>query len=95
MQAIVHLSFYLSYCCLLSAGTDDSNSREPSPEDPESHDVSQLSSGLEPSELDHSGEGQDSASSVKEPETTAPADARERPVGSEFAITKQTRYLFT
>ncbi|XP_035765481.1 uncharacterized protein LOC102779655 [Neolamprologus brichardi] len=58
--------------------------------DPQSHDVSQLSSGLEPSELDHSGEGQDSASSVKEPETTAPADARERPVGSEFAITKQT-----
>lgn len=78
---------------LTCAGTDDSNSREPSLEDPKSHDVSQLSSGLEPTELDHSGEGQDSASSVKEPETTAPADARERPVGSEFAITKQTSLL--
>lgn len=98
VQAIVYFVFcffYLSYCCLFSAGTEDSNSREPSREDPQSLGASQSSSGLEPSGLDHSGEEQDSASSVKEPETTAPADARERPVGSEFEITKQTRYLFT
>lgn len=75
---------------LTCAGTEDSNSREPSREDPQSLGASQSSSGLEPSGLDHSGEEQDSASSVKEPETTAPADARERPVGSEFEITKQT-----
>lgn len=63
---------------LTRAATEHSdNSREASPEDSQSHDVSQFSSGLEPSGLDHSGEERDSASSVREPETTAPADASE------------------
>ncbi|XP_030613044.1 uncharacterized protein LOC115799886 [Archocentrus centrarchus] len=53
------------------------NSGEAGPEDSQSHDISQLSSGLEPSGLNHSGEERDSASSVREPKTTTPADASE------------------
>lgn len=65
---------------------ESDNSREADPEDAQSRDVSPLSSGLEPSGLDHSGEKRESASSVREPETTAAADASERSVGSEFEI---------
>ncbi|KAG7231175.1 hypothetical protein INR49_012006, partial [Caranx melampygus] len=65
-------------------GTEESNNGSSSvfeqacPEDIKSHDVSESSPGPEPTGLRHSGEDRDSANSVREPETTPPADASER-----------------
>lgn len=55
-------------------------------EDRKNHDVPQSSCGLEPTGVGHSGEEQESASSVKEPEATSPADAKDRSEGSKFVI---------
>ncbi|XP_018549182.1 protein IWS1 homolog [Lates calcarifer] len=63
------------------AVTEDSDNgrcsvcKHASPEVTKSHDVSESSPGPEPTGLNHSGEEQDSANSVRESETTAPADA--------------------
>lgn len=63
------------------AVTEDSENRSCSackpagPEVIKSHNVSESSPDSEPTGLDHSGEDRHAANSVKEPETTAPADA--------------------
>ncbi|XP_041824549.1 uncharacterized protein LOC121629094 [Melanotaenia boesemani] len=64
--------------CTLSVDSDHRGSplcRHDGSEGLNSHDVSQSSSGLEPTGLDHSVQKQDSASSVGEPEATDSADA--------------------
>ncbi|XP_023128327.3 caldesmon [Amphiprion ocellaris] len=64
--------------CAAVEDSDNSSSlvcREATTEDTNIPDVS--SSGPEPTRLDHSGGERDSASSAKEPEATAPADASE------------------
>lgn len=82
-----------------SAVTEDSDNgrcsvcKHASPEVTKSHDVSESSPGPEPTGLNHSGEEQDSANSVRESETTAPADASARSVGSVFVISKQDTCL--
>ncbi|XP_040921290.1 uncharacterized protein LOC121200215 [Toxotes jaculatrix] len=66
-----------------SAVTEDADNassslcKQDGPEDVKSHQVSESSTGPEPTGLSHSGEEQDSANSVRESETTAPADASE------------------
>lgn len=78
-----------------SAATEDAEnggspvSKKVDPEVLKSHDVSESSSGSEPSGLNHSGEEQNSGNYVGEPETTALVDASERSVGSEFVTSKQ------
>lgn len=92
-------SAFLSYP-VSSAGTEESDNGTPAvleqacPEDRKSHDVSESSPGPEPTGPSHSGEDRDAANSVREPETTPPADASERSVSSEFVIS-QTRHLLT
>ncbi len=80
-----------------SAVTEDSEGssgcNEAGPEVVNSHDVSESSPGSEPTGFSHSGEERDAASSVRESETTAPADASERSAGSEFVTTKQDTYI--
>ncbi|XP_008289019.1 enolase-phosphatase E1-like isoform X2 [Stegastes partitus] len=76
--SVVSLTNTESLSCAATEASDNSSSLvcgEATSEDINIPDLS--SSGPEPAGLDHSGEERDSASSDKEPETTAPADACE------------------
>ncbi|AWP17103.1 Hypothetical protein SMAX5B_004612 [Scophthalmus maximus] len=66
--------------CSVTEDSDTGSSllcKQAGPEDIKSHEYSESSPASEPKGLDHSGEEQDSAKSVRESETTAPADATE------------------
>ncbi|XP_022622751.1 uncharacterized protein LOC111237798 [Seriola dumerili] len=66
--------------CSVTEDSDNgssSESKRAGSEDLKSHDVSESSPGSEPMGLNHSGEERDSSISVREPETTPPADASE------------------
>lgn len=84
---------------MFSAVTEDSEKgsssvcKEAGPEVVQIHDVCESSPESEPAGLDHCGEERDSADCVREPEPTAPADASQRSVGSEFVISKQDACL--
>ncbi|XP_070784647.1 uncharacterized protein [Enoplosus armatus] len=65
-------------CAVTEDSECSSVCEEADPEVIKSHDVSESSPGSEPTGLNHSGEERrDAANSVREPETTAPADASE------------------
>ncbi|XP_029314135.1 eukaryotic translation initiation factor 5B [Cottoperca gobio] len=63
--------------CAVTEDESSSGCKEAGPEVINSRDACECSLGSEPAGLDHSGEERDSASCVREPETTAPADASE------------------
>ncbi|KAK9527604.1 hypothetical protein VZT92_014152 [Zoarces viviparus] len=66
-------------CAVTEESGDGSSSvsMEGGPEVLKTHEVCDSPPGSEPTGLDHSGEERDSANCVREPETTAPADASE------------------
>ncbi|XP_044031756.1 uncharacterized protein LOC122866329 [Siniperca chuatsi] len=69
-----------SLSCAVTEDSENGSSsvcKEAGPEVTKSHDVSESSPGSEPTGLNHSGEERGAANSVREPETTAPADASE------------------
>ncbi|XP_031705881.1 altered inheritance of mitochondria protein 21 isoform X2 [Anarrhichthys ocellatus] len=66
--------------CAVTEDSDDGSSSvsmEGGPEVLKSHEVCDSPPGAEPTGLDHSGVERDSTNCVREPETTAPADASE------------------
>ncbi|XP_035467661.1 uncharacterized protein LOC118287047 isoform X2 [Scophthalmus maximus] len=74
--------------CSVTEDSDTGSSllcKQAGPEDIKSHEYSESSPASEPKGLDHSGEEQDSAKSVRESETTAPADATESPKSDQNA----------
>ena len=74
----------------VTEGSEDNVSltacKQAGPEDIRSHDVSESSPRSESAGPDQIGEERENTYSVREPETTAPQDAKERSVGSEFLI---------